>query len=131
MVSVLGLVLSVPGPPSAFAPVARATWGMLVTVSVSTVISCVEMSCLDFSCFEVMPLDVAETRDGGGTDVGRRSRFVLPASLPLSVVGIPDLTLRVRWSLTALSDWFSSFSLTWDNRWASLVGLGELGRLTS
>lgn len=131
IVSVLGLGFRVVFVLSDLGPVASTTEGMLATVSVSTVMFCDEVSGLALICFADIALDCLCTV-GGGTDVGLRSGFALPASLPLSLsaTGI-GLALRVGSSCIALSDLLPNLSPTRCIKAASVDGLGEFGRLTS
>jgi hypothetical protein len=135
MVSVLGFVLRVPLAPSGLVVVVNVTWGMLETVSVSTVMVCVDPSGFDFICLEDMALDWRVTSGGAGTEEVRRDSILAALlSLPLSLVGTAGRGWRVRpsWPFcsfcSAVDD---SFSSTWANSSAWLTGLGELGRLTS
>ena len=97
MVSVLGFGLSVPPEASDLVPVARATCGILATVSVSTVMFCEEVSGLALTCFEDKALDCRCTI-GGGLELGLRdSGLLLPLSPPFSFSwdGIKDLEVDI------------------------------------
>lgn len=117
IVSVLGLAFNVPLPPS-FVAVVRATCGILETVSVSTVILCVEpVSGFDLACFVDRALDCLETKGGGGTElVLLESALIVPLSAPFCCVALLIFDFRVRPpSLKAPSEWLSgaaNFSFT-------------------
>jgi hypothetical protein len=109
IVSVLGFVLSVPLTESPFEAVESATWGMLVTVSVSTVIFCVDPSCFDLGGLADRALDCLVIV-GGGTD-----EVLLPSNLlsvAFSAAGILTLGCRTCPSFVVLetSDEAASFS---------------------
>jgi hypothetical protein len=93
IVSVLCFVLKVPFMPSGFGPTVSATWGMLDTVSVSTVIVWVDPSGLAFACLDsIIALDCLERR-GGGTEV---VLLALVLSPPFSWLGSIGLARNVR-----------------------------------
>lgn len=87
IVSALGLARRLPFDPGAPVLGATDTWGIEVTVSVSTIMLCADPS----DGFPRTPLGFADVLDclevsGGGALVaaGRRSAALLPLSLPLS-----------------------------------------------
>lgn len=112
IVSELGLVLSVPFVLCCARPEVMATWGMEVTVSVSTVMLCKEPS-------PALPLApaLADTLDclvvSGGALVApagaeRRPALTLPLSLPLSARSMAAAALDARLLDTGASDESSS-----------------------
>lgn len=89
IVSELGFVLMLPPDPCTPAPCANATWGIDVTVSVSTVMLCEVVSpdlALVVRGFRVDVLDCRELSGGGaGAEAHLLSSIALPLSLSLSL----------------------------------------------
>lgn len=74
--------------PSVFGPTVSATWGMLETVSVSTVMVCVDPSGRAFACLDsIIVLDCLERR-GGGTEVVLLAPMLSPPFSWLEIMGL-------------------------------------------
>jgi hypothetical protein len=105
IVSVLGLAFNVPLSPSDLPHAANAGCGILATVSVSTVMACVDPSCLGLAGFEVIALDCLVTSEGGAADDDRRaSDLALLPSLPLSCAARDEKDLSALESWSAVSE---------------------------